>query len=331
MKVLLSVTVKTLEDKLNRQIKIDEDILVTDLFEFIIVSFNGKHAFGHNAWIYDSDDKLYVYNTFDDYENKSFKSLKLKKGNDMTLCYEYNEKFDFDIVVNNFLEDESNKDFEVLSGDGYGILDSVNCLHYFMTSRIDKAPKTIQDFLNKKFDVIETNKWVEEYKKHKEELLKPKKITLNVALEGFTKEIKRKIVVNSNINLDLFTRKIILSMNGDLSHDYGIKKGKNYISEIFFEKEFYFLDLKVKDRFKVIYDWGDNWIFEITIGKIEDGLNIHDFEVVSGCGYGIIDDCGGSWELEEVFNGNNDFWGTHDIYDFDLKLCNEKVINCKKF
>lgn len=42
MKVLLDVTLCGLQDKINRQILVDENIKLTDLCEFIIVSMNGK-------------------------------------------------------------------------------------------------------------------------------------------------------------------------------------------------------------------------------------------------------------------------------------------------
>ncbi len=327
MKVLLNVTVKSLEEKLNRQIKIDENIKVCDLFEYVVASFNGKYKVAFMPWIYDRNTKSYVGYQFDDYKDRTFKSFNLKKGEDITLFYESSEVYDFDIEVDDFLEEDSSLDFEVLSGTGYSIIDSKGACMYLSVSRHDFLPKSFQEIANKRFDVVESNKWVEDYKKYKEEMLLDKKITLNVSLEGFNKEIKRKIVVNSSINLDVFTRKIILAMNGDLSHDYGILKGKDYLSEMFFSREFCFLDLKVKDKFKVIYDWKDNWVFNVSVSKVEEGLNNYDFEILDGCGYGIIDDCGGSWELEEVFNGNNDFWGKHDINDFNLYECNKKVVD----
>ena len=327
MKVLLNVTVKSLEEKLNRQIKIDENIKVSDLFEYVVASFNGKYKVAFMPWIYDRNTKSYVGYQFNDYKDRTFKSFNLKKGEDMTLFYESSEVYDFDIEVDDFLEEDSSLDFEVLSGTGYSIIDSKGACMYLRVSRYDFLPKSFQKNANKKFDVVESNKWVEDYKKHKEEMLLDKKITLNVSLEGFNKEIKRKIVVNNDIDLVIFTANVVRSMNGDLSHGYGIKRGKDYLPETYFLRELRFLDLKVKDKFKIIYDWGDNWVFNVSVSKIEDGLNKYDFEVINGCGYGIIDDCGGSLELGEVFNGNNDLWGKHDINDFDLYECNEKVLD----
>ncbi len=67
MKVLLNVTVKSLEEKLNRQIKIDENIKVSDLFEYVVASFNGKYKVAFMPWIYDRNTKSYVGYQFNDY------------------------------------------------------------------------------------------------------------------------------------------------------------------------------------------------------------------------------------------------------------------------
>ena len=50
-----------------------------------------------------------------------------------------------------------------------------------------------------------------------------------------------------------------------------------------------------------------------------------EFEVLSGKGYGIIDDCGGVWGLGDIFSGEDTDWGEYDINDFDLDECNENV------
>ena len=42
MKVLLNVTVGEIPDKINRQIEVDENISLSDLCEYIIISMNGN-------------------------------------------------------------------------------------------------------------------------------------------------------------------------------------------------------------------------------------------------------------------------------------------------
>lgn len=44
-------------------------------------------------------------------------------------------------------------------------------------------------------------------------------------------------------------------------------------------------------------------------------------------GYGIIDDCGGIFGLCNIFNGEDDSWGKHNINEFNLEECNKIVKN----
>ena len=90
------------------------------------------------------------------------------------------------------------------------------------------------------------------------------------------------------------------------------------------------MNLKEKQKLDIIYDFGDNWVFNITLSKIEDGYIDTPFQVLSGKGYGIIDDCGGSWSLAQIFDGKDRSWGRHNINDFDLEKCNRKVTRIMK-
>jgi len=146
-----------------------------------------------------------------------------------------------------------------------------------------------------------------------------------VSLNGFAKEIKRKIVVNNDITVDTFCYKIIKSMRGEMYHQYNLKLRKNYLDDLFNDVPLYYLNLKEKEKLQIRYDWGDSWDFNISLSKIVDGYNDLPFEVISGAGYGIIEDCGGSWALWEIFSGENLEWGKYDINDFDLDKCNKSV------
>ena len=59
---------------------------------------------------------------------------------------------------------------------------------------------------------------------------------------------------------------------------------------------------------KVINDYGDKRMY-----------------VISGKGYGIIDDCGGIYGLYEIFNKINNDWGEYDINNFDLDKANSFI------
>ena len=115
-------------------------------------------------------------------------------------------------------------------------------------------------------------------------------------------------------------------MNGDLSHLYGIKMGKKRcLSEYYNDFELYYLNIKEKQKLKIIYDWGDNWEFNLTLSKIMEDYGDTQFDVLSGKGYGIIDDVGGVWGLQKVFDGKDRSWGKHNINDFNLEKCRKKV------
>ena len=69
-----------------------------------------------------------------------------------------------------------------------------------------------------------------------------------------------------------------------------------------------------------------NWIFNVSVSKVIDGYGEdRRFKVLKGKGYGIIDDCGGSWELYQILEGNDKSWGEYDINDFDIDQINKKI------
>lgn len=337
MKVLFNVTLCELEDKINRQILVDEDILLTDLCEYVIVSMDGKKIpiyeleYGKNIyWPYDIEESRYDKTLLE----LTLKSLNLKKGKSFCIRYNFDNFYYFDLSVDNFIEEDNgnkNVDFKVLSGKGYGIIDDKMCdylVALFAEKRKDYDSyylKSEKEYLQKRFDVNEVNDRIDDYKKSKEDMLLPKKYIFNVSLEGFNKEIKRKISVNSNITINRFCEKVVLSMNGDLSHPFDVKIGKEYLGEYYSDLELFYLNLKEKNKLKVIYDWGDNWQFNLTLSKITHGTSENEFEVLSGKGYGIIDDCGGVWTLGDIFSGENTDWGEYDINEFNLEKCNEDV------
>lgn len=185
--------------------------------------------------------------------------------------------------------------------------------------------KSEKDYLQKKCDINEVNKKINDYKKCKENMKTPKKYIFNISLQGFNKEIKRKISVNSNISMNSFCEKVILSMNGDLSHPFAIKIGKNLLEDYYGEFELFYLVLTEKQKLKIIYDFGDNWQFNVALSKIINSYDEIDFEVLSGKGYGILDDCGGVFGLCNVFNGEDNSWGKYDINEFNLEECNKFV------
>lgn len=332
MKVYLNVTLKGLEKKINRQIIINENISLIDLCEWIIVSLNGTKIpeyelkVGIETYYPDNSD---IYKTI---INKTSQFLIDNKTKNIIITYNYKKWYEIGIRIDNIKKEENNIPFEIISGTGYGLIDKkgyylYNLLKYNEEQKEKYCNKEEREFINKKFDLEEINSRIKDYIQNKKELIKQKKYIFNVSLDGFNKEIKRKIIVNNDIIIDEFCRKVIISMNGDLSHEYGIKIGKDWVEEQSEYFELFYLNLKEKSKIKIIYDFGDNWTFNLTLSKIIDEYDDNDFQVLSGKGYGIIDDCGGPWGLQKIFDGEDDSWGNYDINDFDLEKCNKRVNN----
>ena len=139
-------------------------------------------------------------------------------------------------------------------------------------------------------------------------------------------EIKRKITVNDNINLNTFCKAIITSMQGSLVHGYIIRINGEYLDNDTMKKHnLNYLDLKEKKKFKLLYDLGDNWQFNITTSKIYKGHKEKSIEVLSGKGYGIIEDCGGPLGLQFIFNGTSEEFEYQDINEFNIDEINKNI------
>lgn len=335
MKVVLNVALERFKERINRQVLASQETLLTDLCEYVIVSMNG-----HKLPLYrlEIGDVLYYAEDMKEEKNEKsllglkLKDLSLKKGDTFKIAYDFDHYYFFHVSVDAFLEDDRDIDFQVLSGKGFGLNEEKGgklYLDYLLDShrRWDDYTKREKEFIQKKFDVLEVNNWIDEYKRKKEIQKLPRHYVFNISLEGFNKEIKRKISVNSNILIEDFCKVIVASMNGDLSHMFGVKVGKEFLNEWFFFLELFYLNLEEKQKLKIIYDFGDNWVFNLTLSKIEDGYMDVPYKVLAGKGYGIIDDCGGVRGLENIFSGKDKSWGKYDINYFNLDKCNK---NCKK-
>lgn len=343
MKIKADVYLNGLKREINRKVQFNDNISMQKFCEYVIVAMNGngKHLFqlvlneeysylGPQCRIIDSDIEEMM-------EDLALNVLDLKVGDELMVNYDFKADWEIIIKISGTQKGNFDKEFEVISGRGTGILEDAYGIEYMkrlIKSNLDEDDKRFyfgmikgyDDYINKEFDVCNANQEIVDYFEKHKELIKPKNYIMNVALNGFQKEIKRKIAVDSNVNLDKFCECIIRSMNGDMSHPFGMKRGKEYIDEeVVIRQDLNYLELKEKQRLKVVYDFGDNWEFNITVSKIEDNYGNKHFEVLSGKGYGIIDDCGGPWGLSDIFDGTNTDWGKHDINDFDLDETNRII------
>ncbi len=301
--------------------------------EHVIVSLNGNCK--HLYQLLLNEEHAYLSNgcnikdekNEEIMSNKKLSDLELKNNDYLLLNYDFTSDWDFYINITDIRKGNYEKDFRVVSGLGVGILE--NCggscfLKEILKLKVDENNSKyykrqfpgIIEFKEDKFDINTINEKIEEGIERYYSYLQPKSYEINVSLEGFTKEIKRKVLVDSNVNLDTFTRCVITSMNGDLTHLYGLKKGKDYIDdEVLNEQDLNYLELQKAQKLKIVYDWGDSWTFNLRVSKVIDGYGEEKkFKVLSGKGYGIIDDCGGVWGLSEIFEGKNKSWGEYDMY-----------------
>lgn len=158
---------------------------------------------------------------------------------------------------------------------------------------------------------------------------------IKVTLKGLEKQIKRVFVINDNVKINDFCKAVIMSMNGYLGHLYTLKyKDKYYICERMDKNGFdeikmnslriNKLMLEEKDKLELIYDFGDNWVFKITVAKVVTGHNNKNIELIDGIGKGIEEDCGGTWRLIDLINDKNNHWN-YNYEDFDMNRINDEL------
>lgn len=82
--------------------------------------------------------------------------------------------------------------------------------------------------------------------------------------------------------------------------------------------------LEEKDKLELIYDFGDNWIFKISVAKVISGHNYKNIELIDGIEKGIEEDCGGTWELINLIDDKNIDWD-YDYDDFDINIINDEL------
>lgn len=172
----------------------------------------------------------------------------------------------------------------------------------------------------------------------KKEVINIMKVLLNVTLGELDDKINRQILVDENISLTDLCEFVIVSMNGRKIPIYELEYNKIvYYPDIIEEDEMHKsllgltlkkLDLKNGKSFCIEYNFEKSYYFDLTVDNLiensNDNANVY-FKVLSGSGYGIIDDCGGTYGLYEIFNGESDYLEKRDINDFDLEKCNKEV------
>lgn len=344
MKITMNIYLEGFKKKINRKINVNDKIKLQDFCEFVIISMNGNCK--HLYQLITDDEFAYldpgcIVNPLYEEEvitDEILADLGLENGQELMLNYDFYMDWEIMIEIENVSEGYFDSDFEVIDGKGKGLIENLPFVYdfdelvdYQNLSEIRKELfcsmiKGYKQYIEEPFNISSINSNIRDFHYIYKEIMKPKRYEMNVSLDGFGKEIKRKILVDSNVRLDTFCRAIIVSMNGDLEHAYGLKIRKEFLDDdTIKDYDLTYLELKEKQRLKVIYDFGDNWIFNIQVSKIIDGYGPKRFMVLSGKGYGIIDDCGGAYCLSEIFNGKSENYQGYDINEFDVDQTNEIV------
>jgi len=305
---------------INRTVVVNDNISIQLFVKSLILSMNGSTR---NLYLLEKSRDVVEFDDSDD-----LSMLNLKVGDIYTIEYNYDDKlWNLEFVVLEKNEGFNIKKIEILDGQGYGICQSEDMLFikeliYTKNKKwrenILDYYKTLNKYFNLKFLLDEVSKLIDDYGKLYEEMYSPKSIVMNVSLNGFDKEIKRKIIVNNNILIDKFCRAVIVSMQGEIDHLYTVKFNKRLSDENILDEKLSYLELSVGSKFKVIYDYGDNWQFNVRVSKVNSGFHDKEFEILSGLGYGIVEDCGGVNGLNAVFSGESCSFDPYDINEFNL-------------
>ena len=332
MGISFSVYLDGFKKDITREINVNDNLNLQTFCEYMILSMNGecKHLYqlivndefaylGPGCCVFEPD----IEEMMD--EDLIVKDLYLEEGDELLLNYDFRSDYDIYIKVESTTDDSFNKDFEVINGKGYGLLEEYHS--FYLEDLVSARKRNPNAYSNVEynlldFDLDKINYTIDNYLAYKEELLRPKHYLLNVSLLGFEKEIKRKISIDSDIDISTLCEAIVLSMNGDLEHCYGVKRGKEYLEDEEMSKDINYLELKEGQRLKVIYDYGDNWVFNVRVSKIVDGYGSKKCYVVNGKGYGIVEDCGGEYYLDRVFNDDDN---DYNIDEFDLDDINSTI------
>ena len=135
------------------------------------------------------------------------------------------------------------------------------------------------------------------------ELLKDtqKKYVFRVKVKGLEKHLTREIAIPKSFLLSDLGIAIVLAFNGDCEHlmEFHIDKERYVMNpedsfysyqKSMFDYELMNLELNPKSKIRFIYDFGEDYIFDIKFVKEVEGLGHYPIEVLKGKGFGIVED-----------------------------------------
>lgn len=172
-------------------------------------------------------------------------------------------------------------------------------------------------------------------------------------LEDYKPKMWRKFLINENMTIAQLGYAVLIIFRANGSHLFNIEKPLQKGVESFYEVpnsntdisdleiniiERYdatkeqihsVVSLNDKDNLLIInYDFGDNWRIKLKLEEIygEDNLKNNDIPyVISGKGYGIVEDCGGSNSLMQIAETHN--LELVDLSHFDNNELNDMLLS----
>lgn len=172
-------------------------------------------------------------------------------------------------------------------------------------------------------------------------------------LEDYKPKMWRKFLINENMTIAQLGYAVLIIFRANGSHLFNIEKPLQKGVESFYEVpnsntdisdleiniiERYdatkeqihsVVSLNDKDNLLIInYDFGDNWRIKLKLEEIygEDNLKNNDIPyVISGKGYGIVEDCGGPDGLMQIAETQD--LKTVDLTHFDKNELNDMLLS----
>lgn len=139
---------------------------------------------------------------------------------------------------------------------------------------------------------------------------------ITAKLRDFKPSTRRRFKIAGGVSLAKLQFALIIMFNGQFEHLSSLyfpkTKERFELAEDITDDGFMFEQpieaekarisyLKPNDHLVFTYDFGDNWEFDIRVKQILDEPAPQHPEIIAGKGYGIIEDIGGVWGLENYY------------------------------
>ncbi|MCD7893126.1 MAG: plasmid pRiA4b ORF-3 family protein [Erysipelotrichaceae bacterium] len=219
---------------------------------------------------------------------------------------------------------EQNMTNKIWNSDNSEIQDNLNILkekipqdewNYYITTAINEFTKL---FESEDYDEPITDNDILNVIKMATQLynVSTQSVVIRVILAGLGRQLYREMEIPYDITLADLAYLVLSSFKADGSHLFSVNYGKNRFScrDSFYNEnradEIYLtqLYLQFNNQIDIEYDFGDEWLFKVTVKSIldHDGkFNLDDSRIIKGKGYGI-------WEDEHYLM--NLYYKKHDAF-----------------